>query len=47
MACNCGANNLEYVWTDGVTTIIYRNEYVAKAKVARKGGSYTVRERGK
>ena len=38
-----------YVWTseDGSQTVTYDSEIVAKAKVARKGGSYeTVRSGG-
>lgn len=45
MACNCrGRSKATFVWTDGVTTIIYSSETAAKAKVIRKGGTYTRRE---
>lgn len=44
MACNCKRNNgTKYRWTsdDKSVTIDYDTEMAAKAKVIRKGGSYT------
>lgn len=41
MACSCkGKSKTKYVWTDGVTEVVYDTEIQAKAKVLRKGGSY-------
>lgn len=36
--------NMKYVWTDGTNTVIYDTEMAAKAKVLRKGGTYTPTE---
>lgn len=47
MTCGCKARSTEqYVWTsaDGTSTVIYTSEIAAKAKVMRKGGSYTLKE---
>lgn len=43
MACDCKRKNVSYVWTssDGTETMTYETEIQAKAKVLRKGGSYT------
>lgn len=42
MACACkGRKKATYVWTDGTDTVTYYTEVEAKAKVIRKGGSYT------
>lgn len=42
-ACNRRKQEVEYVWTsaDGLSTITYSSKLQAKAKVQRKGGSYT------
>lgn len=39
------AKKIEYVWTssNGDTEMVYPTEVIAKAKVMRKGGSYTSR----
>lgn len=43
--CACkGKKNTKYVWTDGTYTVVYNTEIEAKAKVLRKGGSYTAVE---
>lgn len=45
MACGCKAKStMQYVWTDGTNTVIYDSEIAAKAKVMRKGGTYTAKE---
>lgn len=45
MACACkGRRSKQYIWTDGTDTVIYSTEIEAKAKVMRKGGSYTVKQ---
>lgn len=31
----------KYRWTDGTNVVVYDSELAAKAKVQRKGGSYT------
>lgn len=42
MACSCRkTRNMKFVWTDGENTVTYDSEIQAKAKVQRKGGSYT------
>jgi hypothetical protein len=42
MACSCkGKKSTKYVWTDGTNTVIYNTEIEAKAKVLRKGGTYS------
>lgn len=44
MACSCkNRRKATYVWTseDGTQTMTYTTEIEAKAKVLRKGGSYT------
>jgi hypothetical protein len=47
MSCGCKARvNKRFRWTDGVNVIYYDKEMVAKAKVMRKGGSYSVEEPG-
>lgn len=45
MGCSCRVSNMNYVWTsdDGKTTMKYTHEVVAKAKVARSGGTYEKR----
>lgn len=45
MACSCkGRVKAKFVWTDGETTVVYNSEIEAKAKVRRKGGTYTRQE---
>lgn len=47
MACACKKRRkMTYVWTssDGSETMPYATELEAKAKVMRKGGSYTAIE---
>lgn len=45
MACSCkGRKTAKYVWTDGTFTVVYNTEIEAKAKVLRKGGTYTRQE---
>lgn len=47
MACSCTKRKgAKYVWTDGTFTVVYDTEIQAKAKVLRKGGSYTVQPQG-
>jgi hypothetical protein len=47
MSCGCKARvNKRFRWTDGVNVIYYDKEMVAKAKVMRKGGTYTIVEAG-
>lgn len=43
MACACQGRKAKskFKWTDGTTVVIYDTEIQAKAKVLRKGGSYT------
>ena len=42
MACSCkGKATTKFRWTDGTSVVIYDFEIQAKAKVLRKGGSYT------
>lgn len=42
MACACkGRKTAKFVWTNGVNTVVYNTEIEAKAKVLRKGGTYT------
>jgi hypothetical protein len=40
-ACRGRKSAYKYVWTDGTDTVTYNTEIEAKAKVLRKGGSYT------
>ena len=44
-ACKKGKNQTQYVWTsdDGETQVVYPSLMQAKAKVARKGGSFTTK----
>lgn len=45
MACACkGKKKSTFTWTDGTDTVVYQTEIEAKAKVLRKGGSYTRNE---
>lgn len=46
MACSCkGRKKTKYVWTDGKrSTVTYNTEIEAKAKVLRRGGTYTKKE---
>lgn len=46
MGCGCNRRSkTKYVWSDGAgNEIVYNTEVEAKAKVLRKGGSYTPRE---
>lgn len=42
MACSCQKRSqYNFVWTDGTNEVVYPTEMQAKAKVIRKGGSYT------
>jgi len=42
MACSCTKRRgTKYRWTDGTNVVIYDTEIQAKAKVLRKGGTYT------
>lgn len=42
MACSCTKRKTaKFVWTDGTDTVVYNTEIEAKAKVLRKGGTYT------
>lgn len=42
MGCNCGNRaKAKFRWTDGENVVIYESEIAAKAKVQRKGGTYT------
>jgi len=42
MACSCKKRiSTKYRWTDGTNVVIYDTEIQAKAKVLRKGGTYT------
>jgi hypothetical protein len=47
-AANAAKQQFEYVWisANGDTEMVYPNENIAKAKVMRKGGSYTERPKG-
>lgn len=48
-AIGCGGDRgKKYVWTsaDGSQTMEYTKEIVVKAKVQRKGGSYTTVQKG-
>lgn len=47
MACGpCAAKrraaNQKFRWTDGTNVVVYDTEMAAKAKVLRKGGTYTI-----
>lgn len=47
MGCGCQKDKGKtFIWTsdDGQTSVIYTSEIAAKAKVMRKGGSYTPKE---
>ena len=48
MACSCRGkkNTAKYEWTDGTNTVVYNTEIEARAKVLRRGGSYTKIEQG-
>ncbi len=45
MSCACKRNpKKRFRWTNGTDVVYYDSEMAAKAKVLRKGGSYTPEE---
>lgn len=46
MACACKRSIAKrFKWTNGTDVVYYDSEMAAKAKVMRKGGTYTVEEK--
>lgn len=45
MSCSCKRRvTTKFKWTNGTDVVYYDSEMAAKAKVMRKGGSYTAEE---